>query len=119
MIPVTIGREPWYLIIFLIQYAVGLSILTGMGWSNWFGGIEKVDVMRLAAPLIIMATANTILIVEGVPMLAERYLKRRYQEGRQENQKEWEDWNERRLQAERENRPFTDPPPKLESAERK
>ncbi len=115
------------MIIFLIQYAVGLIILTGMGWSNWFGGIEKVDVMRLAAPLIIIATANTILIVEGVPMLAERYLKRRYQEGQQEgrregqqeNQKEWESWNERRLQAERENRPFTEPPPKLEPAERK
>ncbi len=56
-------------------------------------------------------------------MLAERYLKRRYQEGRregqQENQKEWEDWNERRLQAERENRPFTEPPPQPKGSKRK
>ena len=48
-------------------------------------------------------------------MVAEQYLRRRYrkgrEDGRQEANREWQNWNERRMQAERENRPFDEPPP--------
>ena len=63
-------------------------------------------------------------------MLAEKYLLRRYQEGHKDgreegreegleegqrsNQELWEDWNRRRMQAEKNNQPFDEPPPTLD-----
>ena len=52
-------------------------------------------------------------------MLAERYLKERYnkgreeglEEGRKEADKMWSEWNQRREQAEKEGRDFNEPPP--------
>ncbi len=48
-------------------------------------------------------------------MLAERYLRRRFQEGKQEGRKEKSEefraWNERRLQAESRGEKFDEPPP--------
>jgi hypothetical protein len=48
-------------------------------------------------------------------MLAERYLKSRYErgreEGREEIQKLWQAWNQRREEALGEGREFTEPPP--------
>ena len=58
-------------------------------------------------------------------MLAERYLRQRYEAGKAEGLKEgeergvaqawevWHDWNLRRLAAEKEGRPFNEPPPEL------
>ncbi len=50
-------------------------------------------------------------------MLAERYLKRRFDEGRTEGRTEmqakWEEWNRRREEALAENRPFDEPPPSM------
>ena len=51
---------------------------------------------------------------EGIPMvIAKLWLNRARAEGREETQRAWEAWNERRLAAEREGRPFTEPPPSL------
>ena len=52
-------------------------------------------------------------------MLAEKFLERRYREGREEGReagreaerKAWLAWLERRIQAEKEGRPFDEPPP--------
>ena len=48
-------------------------------------------------------------------MLSERYLKRRYEEGKEEGRAEvsraWDEWNRRRVEAEREGREFEEPPP--------
>jgi hypothetical protein len=48
-------------------------------------------------------------------MLAERYLRRRFQEGKQEGRREVSEkvraWNERRLEAERRSEEFNEPPP--------
>ncbi|MCY4367643.1 MAG: hypothetical protein OXE17_15670 [Chloroflexi bacterium] len=56
-------------------------------------------------------------------MLAERYLRSRYakakaeglkeghQEGREEEREQWLAWNQRREEALREGREFTEPPP--------
>ena len=87
-------------------------------------------------PWIVLAT---ILLVEGRFMLVERYLKARYFQGRAEGRSEgkaeglaegrseglaegrsegaaderrkWRGWLERRATAEREGRPFDEPPP--------
>ena len=54
--------------------------------------------------------------VEGTNMVLAELRKRLWQEearaeGREETQRLWEAWNERRESAEREDRPFTEPPP--------
>ena len=69
-------------------------------------------------------------------MLAERYLKRRYEAGKAEGKTEgeakgrdegeakgradeaarWRAWNARRIEAEREGRPFDEPPPGEDAA---
>ena len=81
-----------------------------------------------------MSTAHAVVIVEGIAMLAESFLKRRYeaglQEGRAEGREEgraegreaglqegremlrlWEEWNRRRLAAEDRGERFEEPPP--------
>ena len=89
-------------------------------------GIDELTVLesfRLVAPIIIAATANTILLVEGIPMVAEQFLRRREaqgeargeargeERGRRQTQKLWEDWNQRRLEAEKKGEKFSEPPP--------
>ena len=48
-------------------------------------------------------------------MLSERYLKRRYEEGKAEGRAEvsraWEEWNQRRIAAENAGEKFNEPPP--------
>ncbi|MYC30949.1 MAG: hypothetical protein F4X65_12790 [Chloroflexi bacterium] len=58
-------------------------------------------------------------------MVAERFLKRQRAEGKREGlsegrisqQKKWEEWNQRRLQAERNQQPFTEEPPVLDKSD--
>jgi hypothetical protein len=63
------------------------------------------------APIIVFVTASTVLIQEGGEMLAERYLRRRFEKGKEEERKRWMEWNKRRLEAEAEGKPFDEPPP--------
>ena len=44
-------------------------------------------------------------------ILAERYLRKRFEAGRQQTMAEWVAWNNRRLEAERRGLPFHEPPP--------
>ena len=59
-------------------------------------------------------------LVEGTSMVLAELRKRLYreegrregrEEGREETQRAWEAWNERRIAAERDGEPFTEPPP--------
>jgi hypothetical protein len=83
------------------------------------------------APQIIVITASTVVIVEGYAMFAEKYLQRRYREGRLKGREEgqvegrqkgraeglalaheaWDAWYQRLLAAQTEGRPFDEPPP--------
>ena len=120
MIPVSNGREGTFLLVFLAQYLAGICYL---GLQFWLENLRLLDSGEFVAALIVAATANSILLVEGIPMVAERFLKRQRDEGRQEGlsegrnsqQKKWEAWNQRRLQAERMQQPFTEEPPNLEN----
>ena len=53
-------------------------------------------------------------------MLAERYLRRRFQEGREEGRQEqqaaWSAWYERMEDAQRRGEPFDEPPPRMEES---
>ena len=117
MIPVGEGREGRFLIVFLLQY------LTFSGFLAYHEivAVPTDAITTMLAILVGMAAIgfvsaiNTVAIVEGIDMLAERYLKRRYQtgkaEGRAETNREWEAWNQRRIDAERAGEVFDEPLP--------
>ena len=73
-----------------------------------------------SSPFVILVAAETVFLVEVFRMLSERYLQRRFKEGRAEGQAEeyrrWEAWNNRRLAAEARGELFTEPPPSLDRA---
>ena len=76
------GRELWFLGVFLAQYIGGLALIYWLGLRT--GDLKLLDAGALATALIIMSTAHAVVIVEGVAMLAESFLKRRYEAGLQE-----------------------------------
>ena len=73
--------------------------------------------------VIVVGATTTTMAVEVVFMLAERYLRRRFQEGKEEGLEEGKQegrrelsekvraWNERRLEAERLGKKFNEAPP--------
>ena len=78
-----------------------------------------VGVMGKIAGVIALSTASSIVFLEGLAMLSERYLKRRFEEGKEEGRAEgearmskaWEDWLKRRMAAEEAGDEFNEPPP--------
>ncbi len=67
--------------------------------------------LKEASALIPWLIIFTYYLVEGVSMLAERYLKSRYAKGREDERQAWRAWNQRREEALREGKEFTEPPP--------
>ena len=112
------GRETWYLGLFVVQSLLCLSFLI---WYEIFDQANDGKVGTFLAiiqgmgPIVIAVAAETLVLIEGIEMLAERYLRRRYQEGREAERKElneaWEAWLKRRDEAMANNQPFNEPPP--------
>ena len=114
------GRELWFLGLFLVQYVGGLALLYWRGLRA--DELTLLEAAALATALIIMSTAHAVALVEGIAMLAESFLRRRYeaglQEGREEGRAEgremlqrWQEWNRRRTEAEARGERFEEPPP--------
>ena len=119
------GRELWFLGLFLVQYLGGLALIYWRGLRA--DELTLLEAAALATALIIMSTAHAVALVEGIAMLAESFLKRRYeaglQEGREEGRDEgiqagrremlqrWQEWNRRRTEAEARGERFEEPPP--------
>ena len=69
--------------------------------------------------LVIVVAAWTVTLLEGYSMLAERYLRRRYREGRAEGRAEeraerdaeWSAWLRRLQEAQARGEPFDEPSP--------
>ncbi len=122
---VTKGRELWFLGLFLVQYLGGSALLYWRGLRT--DELTLLEAAALATALIIMSTAHAVVIVEGIAMLAESFLKRRYEAGLQEGREagrdegiqvgrremlqRWQEWNRRRLEAEARGERFEEPPP--------
>ena len=139
--------EAWgvvYYILFSLQITVVICLIS---WQEIFHNTDDTPTETLiaigqgTAPLVITIAAETLVILltlEGTVMLAERYLKRRYQIGREEGREEgFEDgrevgrveerkesrrlqkrrnarlkaWDARRLKSIAEGEPFDEPMP--------
>ncbi len=124
----------WYLFLASVQCLVALALVVWQENQTLAAdGIPKtlLDIGKSLSPLVIVALADSLLIVEGAAMLAERYLRERYEKGREEGLEEglekgrgegreegreeanmlWSEWNRRREEAERDGRAFDEPPP--------
>ena len=89
--------EAWgvvYYILFSLQITVVICLIS---WQEIFHNTDDTPTETLiaigqgTAPLVITIAAETLVILltlEGTVMLAERYLKRRYQIGREEGREE-------------------------------
>ena len=127
MIEVGKTREGRFLFVFLLQF---LTFSGFLAYHEVTGVPTDAITTMLAilmgmAPLGFVSAVNTVVAVEGVEMLVERYLRRRYEAGKAEGLKEgeergvaqawevWQDWNQRRLSAEKADQPFNEPPPEL------
>jgi hypothetical protein len=50
-------------------------------------------------------------------MIAEKYLRKRYQDGRQEREAAWAAWYERMQAAQQRGEPFHEPPPFMRNSD--
>ena len=109
---------PYYLAFAgLFVLATGLYLWRGFATAE--AGAHVVDTalssLKEASGLTPWLIIFTYYLVEGLSMLAEKYLRSRYakgkEEGLEEKQQQWLAWNQRRLEALREGREFTEPTP--------
>ena len=107
------------LVRYYIAFAALFVLVTGLhlwrGFANTPHGAHAIDIalaaLKEASGLTPWLIIFTFYLVEGVSMLAERYLKSRYAKGREEERQRWLAWNQRREEALQEGREFTEPPP--------
>lgn len=130
-----------YYILFSAQTTIALSLVS---WREIFVRDRDtptetlIAIGQASAPLILTIAAETLVIIlamEGISMLAERYLKKRYEVGKEEGveigrvkgreegkvegakaeraraKARFDAWNKRRLEAESEGKPFDEPNP--------
>ena len=122
---VLVRRNGWFLATFYALWVLLAGLLS-------YARVATAENPPLAWPeiviIVIIAVAATVGaafplafgFVEGIPMVLAELRKRFYREegreegraeGRQEANQDWEAWLERREAAERDGRPFTEPPP--------
>ena len=85
------SREGWYLISFSGMCLVWLAALTvyDVRYNTEVSALETaLAIGRGMEAAVVVSAALTFTIVEGYAMLAERYLQRRYREGREKGREE-------------------------------
>ena len=123
MLEVGKTREGRFLIVFLLQFLTFSAFLAyhEVTAIPTDAITTMLTILMGMAPLAFVSAANTVVAVEGVEMLAERYLRKRYEaglkageeKGKAEAWEAWEKWNQRRLAAESAGEQFNEPPPEL------
>ena len=110
--------EGWFLLIFLVLFTPG-SVLAFL-----FGKGDALAVVSFMEAVVVISAAASFVIVEGTMLLSERYLKKRFNEGKAEGIAEgkaegklemWQvymrAWEKRRDEAAEQGLEFTEPPP--------
>ena len=112
--PIPEAWVEWHFTLFLWLMALGMFALLIeqlpehprgdlIGFTN--------SMIRGMAPVILVSAAISTVIVEGALIFAERYLKYRYERGKDEERQRWKEWNDRREAAESAGDDFTEPNP--------
>ena len=91
-----------YFILFNVQIIIGLGLITWNEATSRRASDNFVDVLvavcESMAPVIITIAAVTIALVEALRMLSERYLRRRYRQGKEEGREEGLAEGQRRME---------------------
>ena len=113
--------KPGVFLVLLTAFIAVACLLVSLEMPDGVSGprARVVYVWQGIEPLVVVAAVVALVIVEGWTMLAEKFLKERYQKGQEEGRKEgqtqerqvWLAWNERRTQAQEAGRGFDEPPP--------
>lgn len=137
-----LSLTPYYMA-FAALFVLATGLYLWRGFATAEAGVHAVDTalfsLKEASGLTPWLIIFTYYLVEGLSMLAERYLRSRYakgkEEGRQEGREEgrieglkegqekareeerqkWASWNQRRLEALRKGIEFTEPGPEDQS----
>ena len=119
-----------YYILFSAQTTIALCLVS---WHEIFVRDRDtptetlIAIGQASAPLILTIAAETLVIIlamEAIEMLAERYLEKRYEAGKEAERTRHKEririhnarvdaWEERRLRAQAEGKPFDEPVPRL------
>ena len=86
-----------------------IFVITGDSWPETISAIG-----RDAAPGIAVIAADSIIVVDVVMILTllyEDYRRKRIERAVARVHAQWNAWNQRRLDAEANGQPFTEPPP--------
>jgi len=116
-----------YYIAFAALFVLSTGLYLWRGFATAGPAAHHLDTtlasLKEASALIPWLIVFAYYLVEGLSMLAERYLRSRYAKGKEEGRKEgreegieeerrqWLAWNQRREEAFGEGREFTEPPP--------
>ncbi len=91
-----------YFILFNVQIIIGLGLITWNEATSRRASDNFVNVLvagcESMAPVIITIAAVTIALVEAPRMLSERYLRRRYRQGKEEGREEGLAEGQRRME---------------------
>ena len=128
MLGVNETRAGLGLALFAVASLIGLF---GVTWleirHNTTDGVLEttVAIIHTMQSVVVVAAAWVYLTVEGSAMIAEKYLKKRYQDGRQDGRQEglqegrheaqaaWTAWYEQWQEAKRRGEDFDEPPPEM------
>ncbi len=113
-----------YLVLFTVQFFACAGVVT---WYQVASNTEDSAVEtffaigQVMAALVIMIVAHTLIIVEVIVMLSERYLARRFEQGRARGRAEGRtavlaelrEWERRRQEAKEKGEPFDEPLPTI------
>ncbi len=113
---------PWHLLLFIALCAFGLTLRASeqLPLHKPNEPVEFTNAMVDGAVSVILVAATiSTSIVEGALIFAEKYLKHRYERGREEGhakgvdeeRQRWKEWMLRKQAAEDAGEPFNDPSP--------
>ncbi len=122
------GTKNLYFTLFIVQSIAGIGLVVWRAILQNKSPLESTVTVWQESATIIATSAGTAIIIAEVwkytMVLArslEERLKRtrekRREEGRAEERAKWEAWNNRRMAAEKDNRPFDEPAPSVEQQE--
>ena len=91
--------EGWFLLIFSILFFIGLALaIDYVGPVPIIWPDRIMEVVFLMPYVVVVCATTTTMALEAIFMLAERYLKRRYEEGKKEGvqllAEKVKDWND-------------------------
>ena len=113
------GKFGKYWVAYYLVFLVSVIFLTWRHWDalRWddesyvflLAAIFGTSAGLAATVAMFVEVIGTVVLL--IPARVKKLRDEGRLEGRQESHQQWRAWNERRMAAEREGRPFTEPPP--------